>query len=73
MQNSTYAHTTYAKKLFQHNYLATAIAMGEDVKGDFIRINGIKFLVCDPTYIGAPIGMTMPEMDNKSAKVIVLK
>lgn len=34
--------------------------------------NAIKFLVCDPTYIGAPIGMTMPSMDNQSAKVIVL-
>lgn len=59
--------------VYYPGHLATAIAIGEDVKGDFIRINGTKFLVCDPTYIGAPIGMTMPEMDNKSAKVIVLK
>lgn len=58
--------------VYYPGHLATAIAVGEDVKGDFIRINGIKFLVCDPTYIGAPIGMTMPGMDNQSAKVIVL-
>lgn len=58
--------------VYYPGHLATAIAIGEDVKGDFIRINGIKFLVCDPTYIGAPIGMTMPGMDNQSAKVIVL-
>lgn len=58
--------------VYYPGHLATAIAMGEDVKGDFIRINGTKFLVCDPTYIGAPLGMTMPEMDNQSAKVIVL-
>ena len=58
--------------VYYPGHLATAIAIGEDVKGDFIRINGTKFLVCDPTYIGAPIGMTMPGMDNQSAKVIVL-
>lgn len=58
--------------VYYPGHLATAIAVGEDIKGDFIRINGTKFLVCDPTYIGAPIGMTMPDMDNKSAKVIVL-
>ena len=58
--------------VYYPGHLATAIAVGEDVKGDFIRINGTKFLVCDPTYIGAPIGMTMPGMDNQSAKVIVL-
>ena len=58
--------------VYYPGHLATAIALGEDIKGDFIRINGTKFLVCDPTYIGAPIGMTMPDMDNQSVKVIVL-
>lgn len=58
--------------VYYPGHLATAIALGEDIKGDFIRINGTKYLVCDPTYIGAPIGMTMPGMDNQSAKVIVL-
>lgn len=59
--------------VYYPGHLATAIALGEDLKGDFIRINGTKFLVCDPTYIGAPIGKTMPGMDNLGAKVIVLR
>lgn len=59
--------------VYYPGHLASAIAMGEDVKGDYIRINGTKYLVCDPTYIGAPIGMTMPDMDNQSAKVMVLR
>lgn len=59
--------------VYYPGHLATAIAIGENVKGDYIRIDGTKFIVCDPTYIGAPIGMTMPDMDNESAKVIVLK
>lgn len=59
--------------IYYPGHLATAIAVGEDVKGDYLRIDGIKYIVCDPTYIGAPIGMTMPGMDNKTAKVIVLQ
>ena len=35
-------------------------------------LNGEKYLVADPTYIGASLGMTMPNMDNSSAKVILL-
>lgn len=58
--------------VYYPGHLATAVALGENIMGDFIRINGTKFIVCDPTYIGAPIGMTMPGMDNQSAKVIVL-
>lgn len=58
--------------VYYPGHLAAAIAIGENVKGDFIRIGGTKYIVCDPTYIGASIGMTMPDMDNQSAKVIVL-
>ncbi len=54
-------------------HLATAIAVGEEVAGDYIILNNTRFLVCDPTYIGAPIGLTMPLMDNATAQVIVLK
>ena len=38
----------------------------------YLNVDGKKFVVCDPTYIGAPIGATMPEMDNSTAKVILL-
>lgn len=58
--------------IYYPGHLACAIDMGEDVKGNFIRIKGTKYIVCDPTYIGAPIGMTMPDMDNLTAKVMVL-
>jgi hypothetical protein len=43
------------------------------VKGDYINLNGERYLVCDPTYIGAPIGATMPDMDNATATVILLE
>lgn len=32
-----------------------------------------KYIVCDPTYINAPVGETMPDMDNQTAKVIYLQ
>lgn len=59
--------------VYYPGHLATAIAIGNDAKGDYIMIDNTKYIVCDPTYIGAPIGMTMPDMDNKSAKVIILQ
>lgn len=59
--------------VFYPGHLATAVKTNTNIAGDYIMLNGMRFLVCDPTYIGAPIGKTMPDMDNKSAKVILLK
>lgn len=54
-------------------HLATAVKVGENVPGDFISLADGSYVICDPTYIGAPIGATMTDMDNSSAKVILLK
>ena len=43
-----------------------------DIFGDNVYANGKRYVICDPTYIGAPVGMTMPNMDNSQAKVILL-
>jgi hypothetical protein len=59
--------------VFYPGHLATAVAFNSPVDGDYIELNGKRFVICDPTYIGAPIGETMPDMDNKTAKVILLK
>lgn len=58
--------------VFYPGHLAAAVAFTENVSGDFILYKGKKFIISDPTYIGAPVGMTMPEMDNKTAKIILL-
>lgn len=44
----------------------------EDIRGDYLLRDGKKYTVCDPTYIVAPIGATMPRIDNQTAKVIAL-
>lgn len=58
--------------VFYPGHLATAVAFNNPIEGDYIDIHGRKFTICDPTYIGAPIGTTMPDMDNSTAKIILL-
>lgn len=57
--------------VYYPGHLAMAIAFNEDVNGDYILYQGKRFVICDPTYIGAPIGRTMPGMDNSTATVIL--
>ena len=59
--------------VFYPGHLAAAVAFTEEVSGDYIQLNGRKFVISDPTYIGAPVGRTMPKMNNQTAKVIILK
>ena len=58
--------------VYYPGHLAAAVEFNIPVDGDYINLNGRKFTICDPTYICAPIGATMPEMDNQTAKVILL-
>ena len=59
--------------LYYPGHLATAVHFNENISGDYLVINGNRYLVCDPTYIGANIGLTMPNMDNGKAKVVFLE
>ena len=52
------------------NHLATAVSFGEEIAGDFLMLDDRKYLVCDPTYIGAHIGNAMPQFKQTAAKVI---
>ncbi|MBQ8423100.1 MAG: hypothetical protein IJY36_02405 [Coprobacter sp.] len=58
--------------IYYPGHLATAVSFNEPVTGDYLRINGRRYLVCDPTYIGASIGRTMTGLDNTKVQVIVL-
>lgn len=59
--------------VYYPGHLAAAVCFDEPIVGDYILLDNKKFTICDPTYINAPIGATMPDMDNKSAKVILLE
>lgn len=59
--------------VYYPGHLATAVRFNEVVNGDYITIGNDRYTICDPTYIGAPIGRTMSGMDNQTAKVILLE
>lgn len=59
--------------VYYPGHLATAVCFDSNADGDYITLNGKRFVICDPTYIGAPVGLTMPDMNNKEAKVILLR
>lgn len=54
------------------NHIAAAVCFN-GVYGDYFTINGKKYTICDPTYIGASVGLTMPDMNNSEAKLIPLE
>lgn len=53
-------------------HLATAVRFKEDVSGYYFMVNGRKYVICDPTYIGASVGECMPQFQNTSAATIVV-
>lgn len=59
--------------VYYPGHLAMAVGFNEPVEGDFIMLDGRKFIVCDPTYIGARVGETMPIVNNDDATVILLQ
>ena len=52
------------------SHIATAVRFNTDVPGDYFNLNGDKYVICDPTYIGAPIGKAMPDMLNVEANIL---
>ena len=54
-------------------HLATAVCFDEEVSGDHLLIDGVKYLVCDPTYIGADIGMAIPKYRKTSVNVVRIR
>ena len=53
------------------NHMATAVKIQEKIKGEYI-LNGKKaYIVADPTYINARIGMSMPKfIGSKSYEIV---
>jgi len=51
-------------------HVATAVNLGQDVTGDYLVYENNKFVIADPTYINAPLGLSMPPYKNKETKII---
>lgn len=59
--------------VYYPGHLATAVRFTDGTDGDAIIIDNEKYVVCDPTYIGAPVGKQMPGLDYEKAAAIVLR
>lgn len=59
--------------VYYPGHLATAVKFTEDVSGDYMMLNNQRFVICDPTYIGASVGRSMPNLETDHAKVILLE
>ena len=60
--------------IYYPGHLATAVCFTDAVvEGDSLTNQGKRFVVCDPTYIGSTVGMTMPDMKGKEEAVKLLK
>lgn len=55
------------------SHIATAVCFNENITGDYFDIDGKKYVICDPTYIGAPIGKSMPDMLNLKANILRIR
>lgn len=42
-------------------HAATAVCFNGDVPGDAVNLQGKRYVICDPTYIGAGISIAMPD------------
>lgn len=54
------------------NHIATAVLFTDNVTGDYVIYGGRRYVICDPTYIGAPVGLSMPEMRKHTAEIILV-
>ena len=54
-------------------HISTAVHFQNELSGDRVVYNSTNFLVCDPTYINANIGMVMPKFKEVKPKIIDLQ
>jgi len=52
------------------DHVTTAVKFTVPMKGDYLLYKGQKYFICDPTYINASIGESMPRFRNVPAKIV---
>ena len=52
------------------DHIAVAVNFSGEVKGDYVIYKNNKYIVCDPTYINAPIGRILPKHIDSKATII---
>jgi hypothetical protein len=55
-------------------HLAAAVRFdNQQAQGDFVTVDGENYLICDPTYINATYGMSMPNLKSTPVEIIKLR
>jgi hypothetical protein len=54
-------------------HMATAVGFSEDVEGMNFTFNNNYYVVADPTYYGAPLGVILSSVANEKAEVFALE
>jgi len=54
------------------NHMATAVLIDNKIQGEYVLSGRDEYIVADPTYINAGLGMSMPQFKGSSSYVIVL-
>jgi hypothetical protein len=59
---------------YKNVHLAAALHFDNpNTAGDYVMSGGVKYIICDPTYIGASLGMGMPQLQTTPVEVIRLR
>lgn len=53
-------------------HIATAVKLNGEAEGDYFMYKGEKYIMADPTYENAPLGMTMPDYKGAEGKIVEL-
>lgn len=54
-------------------HIATAVKFSETISGAYYLIDNSRYVICDPTYINAPVGACMPEYVKSEVNIIKLR
>jgi len=54
------------------DHMATAVKFNTSVTGDFVTKDGQKYIIADPTFIGAPLGRCMPEYLTEAPTLVAM-
>ena len=53
------------------NHMATAVGINEKLDGEYVLYKDRPYIVADPTYVNAKIGLSMPQYRGKKSYEIV--
>ena len=55
------------------DHVATGVKLRKPVEGDCVIVNNERYIICDPTFIGAPLGRAIAKYRQTNARIIALK